>query len=66
LASPVTFFASGKEGETEIEFTIAFELRSSGRTTKGKASGRTRNRWSVRPDGDGLKIVAIREERVRE
>lgn len=66
LTSPVRFFASGKEGETEIEFTIAFELRSNGRTTKNKATGRTKNWWSVRKEGDDLKIVAIREERVRE
>jgi hypothetical protein len=60
------FFASGKEGETEIEFKIAFELRSAARTTKNKASGKTKNWWSIRMEGDEMKIVAIREERLRE
>ena len=66
LASPVSFLASGKEGETQIEFTIAFELRSTARATKNKAVGRTKNWWNIRTEGDELKIVAIREERLRE
>jgi peptidoglycan hydrolase-like protein with peptidoglycan-binding domain len=66
LSSPVTFFASGPEGETNVEFTIAFDLRSPGRGTKNKATGRTRNWWTLRTIGDELKIVAIREERLRE
>jgi hypothetical protein len=66
LLGPANFFASGKEGETEIEFTIAFELRSAGRTTKNKAKGRTKNWWTVRMEGEEMKIVAIREERLRE
>lgn len=66
LAAPVSFFASDKEGETNIEFTIAFELRSPVRKNRNKASGRTKNWWTVRPEGDELKIVAIREERLRE
>jgi len=66
LTGPVSFFASGKEGETEIEFTIAFDLRSAARTTRNKAIGHTKNWWSVRADGEDLKIVTIREERLRE
>jgi hypothetical protein len=66
LTSPVNFFASGVEGETLIEFTIDFELRSAARTVKNKVKGRTKNWWSVRPEGEELKIVAIREERLRE
>lgn len=66
LTTPVNFFASDKEGETNIEFTIAFELRTKARTTKDKAVGRTKNWWTIRAEGDDLKIVAIREERVRE
>jgi hypothetical protein len=66
LTSPVSFFASGKEGETQIEFTIAFELRSTARATKNKAVGRTKNWWNIRAEGEDLKIVAIREERLRE
>jgi len=66
LAEPVKFFASGKEGETEVEFTIAFELRSAVRTTKNRAAGRTKNWWTLQGNGDELKIVAIREARIRE
>lgn len=66
LTGPVNFFASGKEGETEIEFTISFQLRHPGRTTKNRAVGRTKNWWTIRADGEELKIVAIREERLRE
>ena len=66
LTGPVNFFASDKEGETNVEFTIAFNLRSSGRQTKNKATGKTKNWWTLRGNGDELKIVAIREERVRE
>ena len=66
VAGPVSFFASDKEGETNIEFTIAFELRSTVRTSKNKASGRTKNWWTIRADRGDLKIVAIREERLHE
>ena len=66
LLQPVTFFASATNAETNIEFTIGFELRSEARTTKNRASGRTKNWWTVRPEGEELKIVAIREERIRE
>jgi peptidoglycan hydrolase-like protein with peptidoglycan-binding domain len=66
LTGPVSFFASGKEGETEVEFTIAFELRSAARTTKNRAVGRTKNWWSIRRNGEDLKIVAIREARLHE
>lgn len=66
LIGPVNFFASGKEGETNIEFTIEFKLRNPGRKKKSEASGRTKNFWTIRPEGEDLKIVAIREERLRE
>jgi peptidoglycan hydrolase-like protein with peptidoglycan-binding domain len=66
LTSPVTFFASGNEGETNVEFTIAFDLRSTMRPAKNKAAGRTRNWWTLKANGDELKIVAIKEERLRE
>ena len=65
LATPVTFFASGND-ETVVEFIIAFNLRSKARTTKNVASGHTRNWWTLRPEGDELKIVSIREQRLRE
>lgn len=66
LTGPVTFFAAGKEDETVVEFTITFELRSAARTTKNRAVGRTKNWWSIQANGDELKIVAIREARLRE
>jgi len=66
LTGPASFFASGNEGETEVEFTIAFELHNAARTAKTKALGRTKNWWSVRQNGEDLKIVAIREARLHE
>jgi hypothetical protein len=66
LTGPVTFFASGTEGETNVEFTIAFDLRSPARSSKNKAAGKTKNWWTLRGNGDELKIVAIREARLRE
>ena len=66
LMGPVNFFASGKEGETELEFTIAFELRSGARTTKNRAKGHTKNWWTIQGNGEDLKIVAIREARLHE
>lgn len=61
LVPPVTFAAGEEEGETTVEFIIDFDVRSK----KYPAKGRTRNIWRVRPEGDDLKIVAIREERLR-
>jgi peptidoglycan hydrolase-like protein with peptidoglycan-binding domain len=66
LTGPANFYASGKDGETEIEFTIAFELHSAARNKKNKASGKTKNAWTVRMEGDEMKIVAIEEQRLRE
>jgi peptidoglycan hydrolase-like protein with peptidoglycan-binding domain len=66
LLGPVAFFASDSEAETNVEFTIAFDLHAKGRSAKNKASGRTRNWWTLRKNGDDLKIVAIREARIRE
>jgi peptidoglycan hydrolase-like protein with peptidoglycan-binding domain len=66
LTGPVSFFASDKEGETVVEFTISFELLSPARAAKNRAVGKTKNWWTIRAQGDDLKIVAIREARVRE
>ena len=66
LTGPVTFFASENKDETNVEFTIAFELHSGTRSTRNKAAGKTKNWWTLRPTGDELKIVAIKEARVRE
>jgi hypothetical protein len=62
LSPPVHFFASGNEGETVVEFRIAYDVRNKDH----KGAGRTRNWWTIRPEGDDLKIVAIREQRLRE
>jgi len=61
LSQPVSFFA-GREGETLVEFLIAYDVRNNNHA----ASGRTRNWWTLRAEGDELKIVAIREQRLRE
>ncbi len=62
LLPPVTFRAAAEEGETIVEFDIKY------RVVRGKAvaSGKTRNTWTLRPEGNQLKIVAIKEERLRE
>jgi len=66
LNGPASFFASGKEGETYVEFTISFELHNAERTVIFNAFGRTKNWWSIRRNGEDLKIVAIREARLHE
>jgi hypothetical protein len=62
LSPPVTFLASGKEDETLVEFVITYNVRNN----KHTGSGRTKNWWTLRPEGSELKIVAIREQRLRE
>ena len=62
LSQPVQFFASGKEGETLVEFFIGYDVRNKNHI----ASGRTKNWWTLRLEGEELKIVAIREQRWRE
>jgi hypothetical protein len=65
LLGPVSFFA-GEEGTTNIEFKYSFELRSAARKTKTNAKGRAKHQWTIRPEGGELKIVAIKEQRLRE
>lgn len=62
LSEPVHFMAAANESETRVEFLISFSVRNRNLAV----NGRTRNFWTVRPEGDELKIVAIREERLRE
>jgi peptidoglycan hydrolase-like protein with peptidoglycan-binding domain len=62
LTEPARFVASGREGEMTIEFPIVFDVRNKNHA----ARGRTKNTWTVRQEGDDLKIVAIREQRLRE
>jgi peptidoglycan hydrolase-like protein with peptidoglycan-binding domain len=60
LQTPISFFASDKDGETILEFSYAYTVRNNKRVK----SGRMKAFWSVRADGHQLKIVAIREERL--
>ncbi|HEX8280218.1 MAG TPA: peptidoglycan-binding domain-containing protein [Chthoniobacterales bacterium] len=62
LTEPVSFVASGDAGDVIVEFPIAFSVRNKNHV----ATGRTKNTWTVRPEGGDLKIVAIREQRLRE
>ena len=62
LTEPPRFVSSGREGEAIVEFPIIFDVRNK----KHAAKGRTKNTWTVRQEGDDLKIVAIREQRLRE
>lgn len=63
LASPVTLFSTGGAGEAHVEFTYAFEeARNDSHIARGKA----RQNWTVRADGDQMKITQIDEEIVRD
>lgn len=62
LTAPVKFAAGSKEGETVVEFPIAFHVRNKTR----EVEGRTRNYWTIRPEDGALKIIAIREEHLNE
>jgi hypothetical protein len=62
LIDPVKFAAGPGEGETVVEFSIYFQVRSKSRA----ASGKTRNYWTIKQKGDALKIIAIREQHMRE
>jgi hypothetical protein len=61
LTKPVTFAAGSTDNETTVEFEIAYSTKKGNLT----ATGKTTNFWTLRADRDDLKIVAIREERVR-
>ena len=58
LLAPPTFAATGNEGEARIEFSIDFYRRDKKRVAAGKA----KYFWTVRSEGDVLKIASIREE----
>lgn len=62
LTGPVTFSAGTKDDETLVEFTIAYDVK---RKPHYEVEGKTKNWWTVRPEGDDLKIIAIGEARVR-
>ncbi len=61
LAKPISFRASDKEGETIVEFRIAYDLHR----PKYSAKGQTNNVWTIRPEGDQLKIISVHEQRIR-
>lgn len=58
LIAPATLMATGNEGETLIEFSIDYMRRNKKRATSGKA----KYFWTVRSEGDDLRIVSIREQ----
>ena len=58
LIAPPSFATSDNAGETRIEFSIDFYRRDKKRVASGKA----KYFWTVRAEGDVLKIVSIREE----
>ncbi|MGI8435918.1 MAG: peptidoglycan-binding domain-containing protein [Chthoniobacterales bacterium] len=62
LLAPVRFTASPHAGETHVQFDISFDLQKESH----HAVGRTRNFWTIRPEGNDLKIVSIQEQRLRE
>jgi hypothetical protein len=62
LVGPVTFAAAAQEDETLIEFPIAFSV-SNEHYGPRPVTGTTDNFWTVKTEGDQLKIVAIRERR---
>lgn len=57
LIAPPTFTPSAKEGESIVEFSIAYNRRNKKRTASGKA----KYTWTVRAEGEELRIVSIRE-----
>jgi Putative peptidoglycan binding domain len=61
ITGPITFVAAEKEGET----TVAFDISYSVHRPNASASGWTRNIWTIRTEGDELKILAIHEQRIR-
>lgn len=62
LEEPVNCVALPDDNEITVEFPISFDVRNQ----KHAARGRTKNFWTLKPEGDELKIVAIREQRLRE
>ncbi|HWM24057.1 MAG TPA: peptidoglycan-binding domain-containing protein [Chthoniobacterales bacterium] len=58
LIAPPSFAASENAGETRIEFSIDYYRRDKKRIASGKA----KYFWTVRSEGDVLKIASIREE----
>ncbi|MGI9086173.1 MAG: peptidoglycan-binding domain-containing protein [Chthoniobacterales bacterium] len=69
LQEPINFFNAEKDGEITVEFPISYHVQNPARRDTGKRydlKGRTKNIWTIRPEGGELKIVAINEQRLRE
>ena len=64
LATPVTFFASGQD-ETQVEFSSP-SMCAANHERQKRRLGPHQELVELRPEGDDLKIVAIREQRLRE
>jgi hypothetical protein len=62
LIGAVTFFASSKPDETQLEFVISFQVGDK----KHAVHGKTRNYWTIGVFGENLKIVAVREQRLHD
>jgi hypothetical protein len=62
LLEPVTVQPAGPDGATQLEFTIAFEVRNKNHAVRGK----TRNFWTLQPQARNLRIVALKEQRLHE
>lgn len=63
LTGPVTFVANPAGDEIEVQFPISFTVRNA----KHDVHGRTTNFWTLRSQKSGeLKIIAIREQRLRD
>jgi hypothetical protein len=62
LVGTVTSSPSGNDDTINVEFTISFEVRNK----KHAVIGKTKNAWTLKPQGENLKIVAIKEQRLHE
>ena len=62
LLAPIKVGAGAKADEALVEFPLHFSVRSKGR----HAEGTTRNLWTIKAEGDALKIVAIKEQHLHE
>ena len=63
LTGPVTCLANAKGDEIEVQFPISFSVKNA----KHDVRGRTANFWTLKAENGGeLKIVAIREQRMRD
>ena len=62
LLGPVKFLPGEKAAEVEVEFTINFSVSNGARV----ANGKTRNLWTIQPDRENFKILAINEQRLHD